>query len=220
MFTIDWFYTSHLRQYIMMNNRFKNGQRIPEWKKPPFTTSVSSTAIMNYPSGKNNFTDSHISTTETIGFPTLSMTLPILTSHCPGWVCYAEKSAPEAIPYLSSVKSPQQIVGSVIKSVLSNPSEMTDLTKFLDGLTLRNISLDNQSTSSGSTTSKQKVYVVSIQPCYDKKLEASRKVMYSLFFRIFYKSFLFNCFVSFFHLVGFLSFRERYPRSGFSVVHY
>jgi len=33
--------------------------------------------------------------------------LPILTSECPGWVCYAEKTVgDEAIPFMSKVKSP------------------------------------------------------------------------------------------------------------------
>ncbi|KAL3927475.1 MAG: hypothetical protein SGPRY_002804, partial [Prymnesium sp.] len=35
--------------------------------------------------------------------------LPLLTSSCPGWVCYAEKVVGEAvIPHMSRVKSPQQ----------------------------------------------------------------------------------------------------------------
>ena len=35
--------------------------------------------------------------------------LLVLTSACPGWVCYAEKTAPEALPCLSTVKSQQQV---------------------------------------------------------------------------------------------------------------
>lgn len=67
--------------------------------------------------------------------------LPLLTSECPGWICYAEKTQGEyIIPYISQVKSPQQILGSLIKQ--------------------------NQS---------KNIYHLSIQPCYDKKLEASRK---------------------------------------------
>lgn len=34
--------------------------------------------------------------------------LPILSSECPGWVCYAEKThGEEAFPFMSKVKSPQ-----------------------------------------------------------------------------------------------------------------
>lgn len=35
--------------------------------------------------------------------------LLVLTSACPGWVCYAEKTAPESLPCMSTVKSPQQV---------------------------------------------------------------------------------------------------------------
>lgn len=42
--------------------------------------------------------------------------LPVLSSSCPGWVCYAEKVQGAAVlPLLSRVKSPQQ-VGALSKS--------------------------------------------------------------------------------------------------------
>ena len=41
---------------------------------------------------------------------------PLLASTCPGWVCYAEKTQGEwAIPHMSTVKSPQQIMGGLVK---------------------------------------------------------------------------------------------------------
>ncbi|CAM9850944.1 unnamed protein product [Scytosiphon promiscuus] len=43
--------------------------------------------------------------------------LLVLTSACPGWVCYAEKTAQEALPFMSTVKSPQQIMGVLAKRV-------------------------------------------------------------------------------------------------------
>jgi iron only hydrogenase large subunit-like protein len=71
--------------------------------------------------------------------------LPLLTSECPGWICYAEKTQGEyIIPLISRVKSPQQILGSLIKK---NPNV--------------------------------NVYHISVQPCYDKKLEASRQDFYN-----------------------------------------
>lgn len=36
--------------------------------------------------------------------------LLVLASACPGWVCYAEKTAPEALPCMSTVKSSQQVL--------------------------------------------------------------------------------------------------------------
>lgn len=81
--------------------------------------------------------------------------LPVLSSHCPGWVCYAEKSQPQAIPYVSTVKSAQQILGSVTKAILSQDSAYSGVT---------------------APGCKNGVYFVSVQPCFDKKLEASRLV--------------------------------------------
>lgn len=40
----------------------------------------------------------------------------MFTSCCPGWVAMVEKSNPELIPYLSSCKSPQMMLGAVIKN--------------------------------------------------------------------------------------------------------
>lgn len=67
--------------------------------------------------------------------------LPMLVSSCPGWVCYAEKTQPQALPYMSTTKSAQQILGAVVKRLVAP---------------------------------ERSVYVVSVQPCFDKKLEASR----------------------------------------------
>ncbi|XP_053625490.1 probable cytosolic Fe-S cluster assembly factor GL21135 [Plodia interpunctella] len=78
--------------------------------------------------------------------------LPMLASSCPGWVCYAEKTHGNFIlPYISSTKSPQQIMGSLVKQYLSKHREV----------------------------SPGEVYHVTVMPCYDKKLEASREDFYS-----------------------------------------
>jgi len=46
--------------------------------------------------------------------------LPMICSECPGWVCYAEKVVGESvIPYMSRVKSPQQIMGRILKDFLA-----------------------------------------------------------------------------------------------------
>lgn len=42
--------------------------------------------------------------------------LPMFTSCCPGWVTEVEKEYPELIPHLSTAKSPQQMLGAVIKT--------------------------------------------------------------------------------------------------------
>ncbi|KAF5396599.1 Cytosolic Fe-S cluster assembly factor NARFL [Paragonimus heterotremus] len=73
--------------------------------------------------------------------------LPLFCGICPGWICYAEKthsvqlgsSSFSIVPHLSTVRSPQQITGRLLKS--GDPHS---------------------------------IYHVSVMPCFDKKLEASR----------------------------------------------
>ncbi|KAI5466136.1 iron hydrogenase [Mariannaea sp. PMI_226] len=72
---------------------------------------------------------------------------PILASSCPGWVCYAEKTHPHVLPHLSKVKSPQALMGTLLKTTLSR---------------LLNIS-------------PARIWHLAIMPCFDKKLEASRE---------------------------------------------
>lgn len=74
---------------------------------------------------------------------------PIISSICPGWICYAEKTNGELIiPHLSKVRSPQQIMGAILKG------SQTDVNK-------------NQN--------RDGIYHVTLMPCFDKKLEASRQ---------------------------------------------
>ncbi|XP_014782128.1 cytosolic Fe-S cluster assembly factor narfl isoform X2 [Octopus bimaculoides] len=77
---------------------------------------------------------------------------PMLTSACPGWICYAEKTHGSFIlPYISTTKSPQQIMGSYVKDFFAN--------------------LHSKRPSD--------IYHVTVMPCYDKKLEASRQDFYN-----------------------------------------
>ena len=69
--------------------------------------------------------------------------LPLLTSECPGWVCYAEKTQGAYIlPHMSTVKSPQQVMGTLLKHWWSSQHSLRPVD----------------------------VYHVSVQPCFDKKL--------------------------------------------------
>lgn len=73
--------------------------------------------------------------------------LPMLASSCPGWVCYAEKTHGNfVLPFISTTRSPQQIMGMLIKNYLAEKLNL----------------------------SGAKIYHVTVMPCYDKKLEASR----------------------------------------------
>lgn len=45
--------------------------------------------------------------------------LPMLSSACPGWVCYAEKTHGEMLPFIATTKSPQQVMGTLVKEWLA-----------------------------------------------------------------------------------------------------
>ncbi|CAH8832158.1 unnamed protein product [Trichobilharzia szidati] len=79
--------------------------------------------------------------------------MPLFSSICPGWICYAEKSPSSSVsstesthnefsilPHISKIRSPQQIAGRIIKLI-----------------------------------GEERCFHVSIMPCFDKKLEASRE---------------------------------------------
>ncbi|MFH1570329.1 MAG: NADH-dependent [FeFe] hydrogenase, group A6 [Gemmatimonadota bacterium] len=75
--------------------------------------------------------------------------LPMVTSCSPGWIKFVETFYPEYIPNLSTCKSPQQMMGAVIKSYWA-PRQGLD---------------------------PAQVYSVSIMPCAAKKFEAQRPEM-------------------------------------------
>lgn len=69
-----------------------------------------------------------------------------------GWICYAEKTHGSYIlPYISTTKSPQQIIGSLVKDYMASKLGIPP----------------NQ------------IYHVTVMPCFDKKLEASRSDFYN-----------------------------------------
>jgi iron-only hydrogenase group A len=75
--------------------------------------------------------------------------LPMFTSCSPGWIKFVETFYPEFLDNLSSCKSPQQMLGAVIKSYYAER----------EGL------------------DPEKIYSVSIMPCTAKKFEAERPEM-------------------------------------------
>lgn len=75
--------------------------------------------------------------------------LPMLTSCSPGWIKFAEQYYPDFLENISSCKSPQQMMGAIIKSFFAER----------EGVDPSNI------------------YSVSIMPCTAKKFEAGRKEM-------------------------------------------
>lgn len=76
-------------------------------------------------------------------------TLPMVTSCCPGWVKYAEEFQHDLLPNLSSCKSPQQMMGAIIKSYFAETEGIAP----------------------------EKIYSVSVMPCTAKKFEQQREEM-------------------------------------------
>ncbi|KAG2497731.1 hypothetical protein HYH03_004467 [Edaphochlamys debaryana] len=75
--------------------------------------------------------------------------LPMMASSCPGWVCYAEKThGAKVIPHMSPTRSPQGAMGALVKGPIAS--------------------------AWGLPGGASSLFHVSVMPCYDKKLEASR----------------------------------------------
>jgi iron-only hydrogenase group A len=73
--------------------------------------------------------------------------LPVLTASCPSWVKYIHEFRPAFIPNLLSTKSPQQIMGTLIKNYfISNEAK-----------------------------AHEKIFSVSVMPCTSKKYEADKE---------------------------------------------
>lgn len=72
--------------------------------------------------------------------------IPLFTSCCPAWVDYAEKHFHDILPHLSSAKSPQQIMGAMIKNYWAEKMSLAP----------------------------DKIFSVSIMPCTAKKYECHR----------------------------------------------
>lgn len=75
--------------------------------------------------------------------------LPMFTSCSPGWVKFVEQFYPEFLPNVSTCKSPQQMMGAVIKSFFAEKQEIDP----------------------------SKIFSVAIMPCTAKKFEANRPEM-------------------------------------------
>ena len=58
--------------------------------------------------------------------------MPIIASECPGWVCYAEKRVGDlALPFMSKTKSPQQILGTLVKLYLAKKQgDVSDISQY------------------------------------------------------------------------------------------
>ncbi|ULQ58951.1 [FeFe] hydrogenase, group A [Brucepastera parasyntrophica] len=72
--------------------------------------------------------------------------LPMFTSCCPGWVDYVEKVGHDLLPHLSTAKSPQQMMGAMIKTYWAEKAKVDP----------------------------KKIFSVAVMPCTAKKYECRR----------------------------------------------
>ncbi|XP_026171949.1 nuclear prelamin A recognition factor isoform X3 [Mastacembelus armatus] len=83
-----------------------------------------------------------------------SHALPMFTSSCPGWIRYSERVLGSLVtPHICMAKSPQQIMGRLVKDYFSKQQQKL---------------------------SPEKVYHMVVAPCFDKKLEAVREEFYNI----------------------------------------
>ena len=75
-----------------------------------------------------------------------SENLPMFTSCCPGWVKFAENKYPELVKNISTCKSPQQMLGTVLREAYKEKDKK-------DG---------------------KETFIISVMPCTAKKAEAAR----------------------------------------------
>jgi len=81
-----------------------------------------------------------------LGTATREKSMPLITSCCPAWVDYMEKYFPDMIPNFSTAKSPQQMMGAMIKTYWAEKANVRP----------------------------DKIFSVSIMPCTAKKFETHR----------------------------------------------
>ena len=87
-----------------------------------------------------------------LGAATKEKSMPLITSCCPAWVDYMEKYYPDMIPNFSTAKSPQQMMGAMIKTYWAGKAAIDP----------------------------SKIFSVSVMPCTAKKYETHRDdTMYS-----------------------------------------
>jgi NADH-quinone oxidoreductase subunit G/NADP-reducing hydrogenase subunit HndD len=75
--------------------------------------------------------------------------LPLMTSCSPGWIKFVEQFYPDMIPHLSTCKSPQQMLGAIVKSFFAEREKIDPA----------------------------RIYSVAVMPCTAKKFEAGRPEM-------------------------------------------
>ncbi|XP_069510703.1 nuclear prelamin A recognition factor [Ambystoma mexicanum] len=82
---------------------------------------------------------------------------PMFASACPGWIRYAERILGNSVtPHICTAKSPQQIMGSLVKDYFATQQKL----------------------------SPEKIFHIIVAPCYDRKLEALREDYFAALYNV------------------------------------
>ncbi|GAA5988930.1 hypothetical protein JCM11641_002918 [Rhodosporidiobolus odoratus] len=141
------FFKEHLGFRLVFDTTFPRALSLLETRLEHLERRAASQPATSLPSQLIAATTSLNPPTKLTPTSSSAAPLPILSSACPGWICYAEKTHGDLLPFVSGVKSPQAVAGVLVKGTL-----------VAGRLGLR----------------PDQIYHVAVMPCYDKKLEASR----------------------------------------------
>jgi iron only hydrogenase large subunit-like protein len=154
-----------LTRYCCARWEASRGIRNPTWESPPVTSPHSSSQYL--PAGSASPLPLPAGGLSSVSAVT-PHPLPVVASHCPGFICYAEKTTPQILPYVSTIKSAQQIIGTVLKCIIPQRLQQQQQSEE-----------EGEGVAPGShllPPDPLDIYHVSVQPCFDKKLEGSRQV--------------------------------------------
>lgn len=124
---------------------------------------------------------------ESNAFCSPSKYLPLLTSHCPGWICFCEKTqSSDIISRISSLKSAQQIAGFFSKTLMvdayncrkfyySYKSSWNLWSGCVRHAAFSQICCFSWLDIKKPYLSGEDVFHTTVVPCYDKKLEILRQ---------------------------------------------
>ncbi len=151
-------------------------RRAPAWERPPDSVADSATG-RHCPHTGGALPVPRLAATKAVGGAAADAgantaadgytLLPMLASNCPGFVCFVEKTHPETLPYLSTCRSAQQITGRLVKGAGGLLQQEEQPSRPPAEATPADVA--PPSPRHGA------ILHVTVMPCFDKKLEASRK---------------------------------------------
>lgn len=131
------------------------------WEAP--TPSVAISALESKEVDPSSGTEmGAVRARERIGTGNVPPCLPMLVSECPGWVCFAEKSSPQSLPYLARTRSPQQVLGLAVLRATAHTGPSSTSASSASSSSAGSSSAGSSNAGSSSATPPRAFYHVSI----------------------------------------------------------